>query len=137
MSTNTPTKVRAERERTTGGAGMDDSLAKLDPAATAPTEQQGGCAVMWHYVFPLRCSNRVLVHTLRGMSRAKRCSCSGHGDTNAWRPRKAARQTARPRQSDKEALLHAAEVLHEAQEGDKFGVKVASAEMDMDGLQSY
>ena len=35
------------------------------------------------------------------------------------------------------ALLHAAEVLHEAQVGDQFGVKVASAEMDMDGLQSY
>ena len=34
------------------------------------------------------------------------------------------------------ALLHAAEVLHDAQEGDKVGVKVVSAEMDMDGLQS-
>ena len=35
------------------------------------------------------------------------------------------------------ALLHAAEVLHEAQEGAKVGVKIPSAEMDMEGLQAY
>ncbi len=35
------------------------------------------------------------------------------------------------------ALLHAAEVLHEAKEGAKVGVTIPSADMDMNGLQAY
>jgi dihydrolipoamide dehydrogenase len=35
------------------------------------------------------------------------------------------------------ALLHAAEVLHEAQNGAKIGVSVSNASMDMTGLQAY
>lgn len=35
------------------------------------------------------------------------------------------------------ALLHAAEVLESARHAQRFGVKVASAELDMDGVQKY
>ncbi|MBM64929.1 MAG: dihydrolipoyl dehydrogenase [Myxococcales bacterium] len=35
------------------------------------------------------------------------------------------------------ALLHSAEVLHEAQNGAQIGVDVSSAKIDMDGLQTY